>query len=322
MECRECPLNIHSSPTCLPGRGNKESDIMIINSYASDADEEEGKATPGGNLTKFLADLGLKEKDYYYTNAIKCRCPKGTKYKVSDIKKCSKLYLQAEIEKVNPKYILLIGSQALKATIEGNITTICGVPIEKDGRTWVATLSPGVIFHDPSKAESVYRAFGNFRNLLQGVRMGLPELNIKVVDSMLKAREAIREIKNNMRDISYDIESTGLNRFEDTITLFGFGNNKTQYIVPLEVKFSPLRGKPLAQRKIIRYIIGELNKVTRHRVAGNGKFDDLFLEYHFGKKPNLTFDVVLASHCLNENTPNGVKENRSEERRVGKECRL
>lgn len=308
MECRECDLNIYSTPTCIPGSGNKKAKVMIINSYAGDADESQGEAVPSQQLVKFIGDMGIK--DYYYTNAIKCRCPKGTKYKVSETKKCSKLYLMKEIEEVDPQYVLLIGAQALKATIDGNITAICGVPIERDGRTWMATLNPGVIFHDPAKADTVYRAFGNFRNLVQGEKMGLPELNIKLIKNMVQAREAIRYLKDKgIKDVSYDIESSGLNRFEDSITLFGFGCDTVQFIVPLEVKYSPLRGKPIAQRKIMRYIMKELNRVTRNRIAGNGKFDDLFLQVHFGYKPDITFDVVLASHCLNENTPNGVKEN-------------
>ena len=65
----------------------------------------------------------------------------------------------------------------------------------------------------------------------------------------------------------------------------------------------------MAQSKLITTVIKWLNTTCKALVAGNGKFDDLFLEYKFGVKPHITFDVVLASHILNENTPNGVKEN-------------
>ena len=108
--------------------------------------------------------------------------------------------------------------------------------------------------------------------------------------------------------ISYDIEARGLDRFTKAVTLLGFGNTKYQYIIPLEVRYSPLRGKRIAQKKLVRYAINKLNTLGELSTS-NGKFDNLFLHYHFGLRPEQGFDVMLASHCLDENSPNGLKEN-------------
>lgn len=303
MGCKECALSVHSEPSCIPGSGDLTSDIMIINSYASDSDEDNRQATPGKHLLEYLSKLGID--NYYYTNAIKCRTPQGTKHKVGEINKC-KVHLVAEINKVKPKYVLLIGAQALKATVGGAITTLCGVVIEKDDIQYVPTLSPGIVFRDPGKAPFVNQAFNNFSNLIGGKINEPPKLNIQIIDTMAKAKKIFRK---EYKAFSYDIESTGLNRFSEVITALGFGDDKVQYILPLEIKYSRTKGKPLAQKKIVRYVITQLNKKVAIKVAGNGKFDNLFLKYHYGVKPHLDFDVVLASHILNENTPNGVKEN-------------
>lgn len=304
--CRDCGLHIHSEPTCIPGTGNLKSDIMIINSYANDLDEENRGATIPPYLKDYIDKLG---KEVYYTNAIKCRTPKGTKYKVGDINKCKK-HLELEISQVKPKYVLLIGAQALKATVGGAITTLNGVTIEKGGISYIPTFSPGIVFRDPGKARFVDQALNNFLNLTQGASQELPQLDVRVLENKRDIRRAFREIKQEgYRSLSYDIETTGLNRFENDINLLGFGNDKVQYIIPLEVPYSPLRGKKLAQKELVRYTINRLNKECGTLIAGNGKFDNLFLKHKFRVKPYLGFDVVLGSHILNENTPNGVKEN-------------
>ena len=39
-ECNQCSLCQLSDPTCIMGSGPKEAEIMVINSYATDLDEE------------------------------------------------------------------------------------------------------------------------------------------------------------------------------------------------------------------------------------------------------------------------------------------
>lgn len=306
-ECNQCSLCQLADPTCIRGSGPKQADIMIINSYATDLDEENEIATLPDQLRSRLDGMGLDPDKIYYTHAIKCNAPRGTKYKVGDINKCKKLYLDEEIARVKPKYILLLGAQALKATLNEAITTVNGVVIEKDGIKYLPSYSPGIVYRDPGKARFVDQAMNNFEEMVKGQKKELPKLNIHFVTNQREIDKAVANLKS--KAVSYDIETTGLNRFLESITLFGFGNSQTQYILPLEVKFSPLRGRKIAQAKLLRYLISQLNRKASVRIAANGKFDNLFTEFHFGKKCYLDFDLVLASHCLNENTPNGLKEN-------------
>lgn len=309
MSCNDCSLCAFSDPSCIWGTGNPKAKIMVINSYASEMDEEEGAAVMPSSLVERLRAIGLDPEKVYYTNAIKCACPRGTKYKVGDIKKC-KHHLDKEIAAVQPTYVLVLGAQALKATVDGSITELNGVMVEKDGIKYMPSYSPGIVYRDPGKAPFVEKAMNNFKAMMEGSLEGLPELDIRVISTMRQLRRAFKHLKeNDYLHLSYDIESTGLVRFEDDINLFGFGNDQVQYIIPLEARYSPLRGAKLAQRKLISTTIKWLNRNASDLIAGNGKFDDLFLKYKFGVKPNITFDVVLASHILNENTPNGVKEN-------------
>ena len=309
MACHDCNLCAFSSPTCIWGAGPSKAKVMVVNSYATEQDEQEGAAVMPSSLVERLRAIGLDPERVYYTNAIKCACPRGTKYKVGDIKKC-KQHLDKEIAEVQPTYVLVLGAQALKATVDGSITELNGVMVEKDGIKYMPSYSPGIVYRDPGKAPFVEKAMNNFKAMMEGSLEGLPELDIRLITNMRELKRAFHHLKdNNYLYLSYDIETTGLVRFEDEVNLFGFGNDQVQYIIPLEARYSPLKGARLAQRKLIRTCVNWLNRNAKALVAGNGKFDDLFLKYHFGVKPNITFDVVLASHILNENTPNGVKEN-------------
>lgn len=309
MACNDCNLCAFSSPTCIWGTGPSKARVMVVNSYATEQDEQEGAAVMPSSLVERLRAIGLDPEEVYYTNAIKCACPRGTKYKVGDIKKC-KHHLDKEIAEIQPTYVLALGAQALKATVDGSITELNGVMVEKDGIKYMPSYSPGIVYRDPGKAPFVEKAMNNFKAMMEGSLEGLPELDIRLITNMRELKRAFRYLKeNNYLHLSYDIETTGLVRFEDEVNLFGFGNDQVQYIIPLEARYSPLRGSRLAQRKLIRTCVNWLNRNAKALVAGNGKFDDLFLKYHFGVKPHITFDVVLASHILNENTPNGVKEN-------------
>lgn len=309
MACHDCNLCAFSSPTCIWGAGPSKAKVMVVNSYATEQDEQEGAAVMPSSLVERLRAIGLDPEKVYYTNAIKCACPRGTKYKVGDIKKC-KQHLDKEIAAVQPTYVLVLGAQALKATVDGSITELNGVMVEKDGIKYMPSYSPGIVYRDPGKAPFVEKAMNNFKAMLEGSLEGLPELDIRLITNMRELKRAFHHLRdNNYLHLSYDIETTGLVRFEDEVNLFGFGNDQVQYIIPLEARYSPLKGARLAQRKLIRTCVNWLNRNAKALVAGNGKFDDLFLKYRFGVKPNITFDVVLASHILNENTPNGVKEN-------------
>lgn len=309
MACHDCNLCAFSSPTCIWGAGPSKAKVMVVNSYATEQDEQEGAAVMPSSLVERLRAIGLDPEKVYYTNAIKCACPRGTKYKVGDIKKC-KQHLDKEIAAVQPTYVLVLGAQALKATVDGSITELNGVMVEKDGIKYMPSYSPGIVYRDPGKTPFVEKAMNNFKAMMEGSLEGLPELDIRLITNMRELKRAFHHLRdNNYLHLSYDIETTGLVRFEDEVNLFGFGNDQVQYIIPLEARYSPLKGARLAQRKLIRTCVNWLNRNAKALVAGNGKFDDLFLKYRFGVKPNITFDVVLASHILNENTPNGVKEN-------------
>ena len=183
MACHDCNLCAFSSPTCIWGAGPSKAKVMVVNSYATEQDEQEGAAVMPSSLVERLRAIGLDPEKVYYTNAIKCACPRGTKYKVGDIKKC-KQHLDKEIAAVQPNYVLVLGAQALKATVDGSITELNGVMVEKDGIKYMPSYSPGIVYRDPGKAPFVEKAMNNFKAMMEGSLEGLPELDIRLITKM------------------------------------------------------------------------------------------------------------------------------------------
>lgn len=289
----------------IVGYGNSSAEVMVIWLTANKSQEKAGTFIPDKTTLKYLATCDLTVADCYFTGIIK-QAFRGKKPKKVDYDS-NMGYLEEEFKSVNPHYVILFGADVTKKVINEKITEVMGNIVEKDGRVYIPCYSPSILFFDANKQVFIDQAFNNLRSAMTGVRQELPELHITILTTKKQVREAVLSLKN--KKVAYDIETSGLSRFDETIRLWGFGNRKHQYIIPCDTKYSPLANKPKVQTILVRYAIKLLNKYASKLVAGNGKFDNLFSEVHCNIKPNQTFDVVLASHILNENTPNGVKEN-------------
>lgn len=97
--------------------GSADAPVMLIGE-APGADEDAsgipfvGKA--GKLLNKFLEECGIsRERDLYICNTVKCRPPENREPKPEEKNACEK-YLEAQINIVRPKLIVLCGATAAK----------------------------------------------------------------------------------------------------------------------------------------------------------------------------------------------------------------
>lgn len=138
--------------------------------------------------------------------------------------------------------------------------------------------------------------------------MLLPKHNWYVVNSSFWID---RMLKNIVRApaVVFDIETTGLDRFaEDAqVNTLVIGTHSTQWVIPLNLRKSPW--KKFHQQLQILELVGEVLEECPETIAQNGKFDNLYLEKHYGLKYKLTFDTMLAKSLLDENSPSGLKWN-------------
>lgn len=91
-----------------PGKNEDETGIPFI-----------GRA--GQLLRKFLYEVGYKNDDFYIANTVKCRPPENRKPTNSE-KECCYGYLEKQIELVDPKIVVLVGSTAMESFIDEKTT--------------------------------------------------------------------------------------------------------------------------------------------------------------------------------------------------------
>ena len=120
QKCRKCPLS-KTRKTVVFGSGPVPCDLMLIGE-APGADEDEqglpfvGKA--GQLLTKILESINIRRPDdIYITNTVKCRPPENRLPTEEETEACHP-YLEAQIETIKPKIILLAGSAATRLILK------------------------------------------------------------------------------------------------------------------------------------------------------------------------------------------------------------
>ena len=106
----------------------------------------------GKLMNMALAGLGLKREEIYIANIVKCRPPSNRNPEPDEAEACMD-YLKSQINLINPKVIVLLGSVALKNMLgqEYGITASRGKWIEKDGISYMPTFHPAALLRDEDK---------------------------------------------------------------------------------------------------------------------------------------------------------------------------
>ena len=119
-DCIKCSLH-ETRTNVVVGSGKIPSDIMIIGEGPGEQEDLEAKpfiGRAGKLLTKILDSVGInRDNDIYIANTVKCRPPNNRTPLNSEIEAC-KPYLIRQIQLVQPKILLLLGSPALKTILE------------------------------------------------------------------------------------------------------------------------------------------------------------------------------------------------------------
>ncbi|MFI3241893.1 MAG: uracil-DNA glycosylase [Alphaproteobacteria bacterium] len=117
--CRKCELC--NSRKNIVFSGGVPADVMLIGEAPGANEDEQGQPFIGRSgklLDSLLAEIGLsREENIYICNTIKCRPPQNRDPSLQEKLAC-KEFLDAQIEIINPKVILLCGKVAVSSFIE------------------------------------------------------------------------------------------------------------------------------------------------------------------------------------------------------------
>ncbi len=151
--CRRCPL-FESAINPVPGAGNPDADLMVVGEAPGQSEDEQGVPFVGASgalLTKILGAIGLARADVFIANVLKHRPPGNRNPTAEEVRVCSP-YLLRQIELVQPKVILALGTFAAQTLLEtktsigklrGQIHRYHGVPL-------IVTYHPAALLRNPS----------------------------------------------------------------------------------------------------------------------------------------------------------------------------
>lgn len=302
--CQLCKLHRSAEVVCQIGFGPPDASIMVVSKMANSKNFQQ-------DLELELSEMGLDITDMFFTQAVKCRTFDQDASNL-DVKTC-KTYLDQEIERVQPKFILAFGNEALLATTgKSGITKYRGrVYDHPSGAQVIPTIASASVRRNPGQRPGYMADLRLFANLVLGRESGITKPRYAVIDTREKLDKLKRVLSMTDR-LCWDVETAGGDYFNDTgrivslsgtcIINTGSGPKRFVFALPLYHPESPWRRKV---RAVLEHLKPELEKIPKTE-AWNGPYDMKWMK-RYGIVMNFTFDGMLAVHLLNENVQKGLK---------------
>lgn len=171
LKCHLCAL-AKSRKNVVFGVGNLKADIMFIGDNPGVSEDETGEiftGRAGEMLTKMIENvLLLRREDVYMANIIKCKTPENRVPTPEEVASC-KPYLMQQIQTVNPKIIVALGSTSfhhLTGEYDTPIDKVRGVVMNFGKAKLVPTFHPSFLLRNPSAKKEVYADMLKIRSML------------------------------------------------------------------------------------------------------------------------------------------------------------
>lgn len=141
--CARCKL--HTVGMAVPGEGSANAKVMFIGEAPGKNESQTGRPFIGRSgklLRKLIAEAGLTDDQIYITSPVK-RLPEYVTPKKDDIAH-GRTHLNEQIDIINPRYLVLLGSVAVQAVLEEKmpVSTMHGHIVSKNNRNYFVTVHP------------------------------------------------------------------------------------------------------------------------------------------------------------------------------------
>jgi DNA polymerase len=157
--CQLCALS-KTRHNLVFGDGNPNAQVVFVGE-APGADEDEqglpfvGRA--GQLLTKIIEAMGIKRKDVYICNILKCRPPGNRNPLPEEISLCEP-FLKKQLQAISPKVICALGTFAAHTLLKTDvpITALRGRFHTYNGIKLMPTYHPAYLLRNPSAKKPVW----------------------------------------------------------------------------------------------------------------------------------------------------------------------
>jgi uracil-DNA glycosylase len=167
--CLECDLHF-SRKNAVAGEGPADAEIVFIGEGPGFHENEQGRPFVGA-AGKFLEDLlrsiNLTRSDVFITNIVKCRPPGNRDPLPEEINTCTSLYLERQIQVINPKVVVTLGRYSLERYLpKVKISSVHGQAFKVKGRLVVPMYHPAAALHQGSLRPVLERDFARLPELI------------------------------------------------------------------------------------------------------------------------------------------------------------
>lgn len=159
LTCRRCRLRDGCQQVVF---GEGRPGLLVIGEGPGADEDRLGRpfvGAAGQLLDKILASGGFdRQTNAYIANVVKCRPPSN---RVPTTQECAAClpHLEAQIQILKPKIVLLLGATALQAVLKcpQGITRLRGQWQERDGIYFMPTFHPAALLRDPRRKVDVWQ---------------------------------------------------------------------------------------------------------------------------------------------------------------------
>jgi uracil-DNA glycosylase family 4 len=159
-DCTRCKLHKGRNKIVF-GDGNPKAELVFVGEGPGHDEDVQGLpfvGRAGKLLTQMIEAMGLRRKDVYICNVVKCRPPENRAPEKEEVATCSPFLLR-QIDAIAPKVIVCLGSIAAQTLLETNrgISQFRGQWLEFRGRKLLATYHPAYLLRNPSAKSEVWK---------------------------------------------------------------------------------------------------------------------------------------------------------------------
>jgi len=163
LSCERCAL-AETRNHVIFGEGNSQAPILIIGEAPGRDEDLQGRPFVGRSgqlLDKILHACGFNRYQHVFiSNIIKCRPPGNRVPSPEEILVC-KPYLLQQINLIDPKILILLGSTALKSMIgqDQKITKVRGTWVNCENRLAMPVYHPSALLRNPALKRDTWEDF-------------------------------------------------------------------------------------------------------------------------------------------------------------------
>jgi uracil-DNA glycosylase len=121
QQCHKCEIAAQRTHT-VPGEGSPNARIVFVGEGPGADEDAQGRpfvGRAGKLLDRMIEAMGLKRKDVFICNILKCRPPDNRDPKPDEIINCLP-FLQRQLEIINPEIIVALGAHAARTLLDNN----------------------------------------------------------------------------------------------------------------------------------------------------------------------------------------------------------